>query len=116
MSFEKLRVYQAAELLDREVRALVQKLPPGYARDIDQLLRALGSILYNIPEANASLSPGRRRYHNEVALGSSDEVRAILRRLASRGAFPMTAIQRHCARTSAIAKMLKAMTVKSPPR
>ena len=110
--FEKMRVYQAAELLDQEVRRLIAGLPYRYAKDVDQLMRALGSILYNIAEANGSISPGRRRYHYEVAIGSADEARAVLRRLANRGAFDRKSIRRPSALTITITKMLIAITNK----
>ena len=109
MAFEHLRVYQAAELLDQEVRRLVAVLPYPFAKDVDQLMRALGSILYNIAEANGSISAGRRRYHYEVAMGSADEARAILRRMVNRGALEPKSIRRACALTTTITKMLIAI-------
>ena len=106
MGFENLRVYKAAELLDREVKALLAGLP--HTDDVKQLLRALGSILFNIAEAFGSQYSGRKRYHLVVARGSSDEVRSILRRMASDGILTETAILRSCSLTSVIAKMLTA--------
>jgi four helix bundle protein len=104
MGFENLRVYRAAELLDREVKALLASLP--LTDDVRQLLRALGSILFNIAEAFGSQYPGRKRYHLVVARGSSDEVRSILRRMASDGLLSEKSILRSCSLTSVIAKML----------
>jgi four helix bundle protein len=106
MTFENLRVHQAAELMDDLVVALVATIPRGYARDIDQLKRASASVPYNIAEANGCKHPGRKAYHLEVARGSADETRSILRRLVSRGALTQKAIERPCALTQAIAKML----------
>jgi hypothetical protein len=60
MGLENLRVYKAAELLDRKVKALLAGLP--YTDDVKQLLRALGSILFNIAEAFGSQYTGRKRY------------------------------------------------------
>ena len=47
MGFEHMRVYQAAELLDTLVLALVAKLQAGFGKDVDQLLRAIASVNYN---------------------------------------------------------------------
>jgi four helix bundle protein len=106
MGFENLRVYKAAEVLDREVKALLAGLP--ITDDVKQLLRALGSILFNIAEAFGSQYSGRKRYHLVVARGSSDEVRSILRRMASDGIVTEKSILRSCSLTSVIAKMLTA--------
>ena len=109
MSFEKLRVYQAAVLLDQEVRRLGVHIDRGHASDLDHLKRAVGSILFNIPEANGSTSPGRKHYHLEVARGSADECRAVLKRLVANGALAPREVVKANGLTSAIAKMLTAM-------
>ena len=105
MSFERLRVYRAAELLDDLVVALTSEIPPGHAREIDQLRRASASVPHNITEAYGC-DGGRKAMHLKIARGSVDEVRSILRRLASRGAVTRKAIERPCALAIAIAKML----------
>ena len=106
MSFEKLRVYQAAELLDLGVLALVSKIPRGHARDTDQLKRAAASILYNIAEAYGSESPGRKATFLENARGSSDEVRAVLRRLVRANALSQADVYPLTPLTVTISKML----------
>lgn len=106
MSFEKLRVYQAAELLDRGVLALVEKIPRGHAKDIDQLKRASASILYNIAEAYGSECPGRKAAFLENARGSSDELRAVLRRLVRANGLSGTDIHPLLPLTITVAKML----------
>ena len=106
MSFEKLRVYQAAELLDAEVQRLIARMPSGHGSDVDHLRRAVASLLYNIAEAYGCSSPGRKCNHLEVSRGSSDEARAILRRLVARGALPQHVIEKAGNLTRAIAKML----------
>lgn len=35
MSFEQLRVYQAAELLDAEIKKLIPGIPRGFSQDVD---------------------------------------------------------------------------------
>jgi four helix bundle protein len=105
MTFEKLRVYQAAELLNDMVNELVALIPRGYAREIDNLKRAAASIPHNIAEAYGT-SRGRRALHLEIARGSADESRSILRGLARRGALRPHNIDRPCSVARAIGKML----------
>ena len=114
MGFENLRVYKAAELLDREVKALLAGVP--FTDDVKQLLRALGSILFNIAEAFGSEYAGRKRYHLVVARASADETRSILKRMAGDGIFTQAAILRSCGLTSVIAKMLTAWIQRIPER
>src|SRR5262245_43552819 len=105
MSFEKLRVYQAAELLDDMVTALIPTIKRGYAKDVDQLRRASASVAYNIAEAYGS-EGGRKVAHLVIARGSADETRSVLRRLASRGALSKRAIEKPCTLAVTISKML----------
>ena len=106
MSFEKLRVYQAAERLDQMVLERIARMPRGHAKDIDQLRRASGSVLNNIAEAYGSESPGRKAAFLENSRGSSDEVRSALRRLARAGAIDVRGIHAPAQLTVVIAKML----------
>ena len=108
MSFEHLRVYQAAELLESIVAALISTITSGHVKDIDQLRRACASITYNIAEAFGSEHSGQKIYHLGIARGSADETRAVLKKLAKRGALSTTAITRAVVLTVAIAKMLTA--------
>lgn len=108
MSFERLRVYQAAERLDVEVRGVVKELGSRHLSDIDHLSRSAGSIMFNIAEAYGAGTPGGQRNRLGTARGESDEVRAVLRRLVARNALPPKRIQNACELTSVIAKMLTA--------
>jgi four helix bundle protein len=114
MSFERLRVYQAAERLDELIRGLVEVVPKGHSRDLDQLRRASSSVPYNIAEAYGSTSPGRRRQHLEIARASTDETRAIVRRLAARSALARKSIPKTTTLALTIAKMLTSWISKLP--
>ena len=107
MSFENLRVYQAAELLDKMVMELIPRIPRGFARDIDQLKRASAAVAHNIAEAYGN-DHGRKVLHLQIARGSADETRSILRRLVGRGALTQKDIYSPCALAVTIAKMLTA--------
>ena len=106
MTFEKLRVYQAAEQLDDLIIALVATIPPGHAREVDQLKRASSSVPQNIAEAHGCDQPGRKTNHLEIARGSVDETRSVLRRLVARHALTARAIERPSILARTVAKML----------
>ena len=106
MSFEKLRVYRAAVLLDTIVLALINGALKGHAKDLNQLKAACGAILANIAEAFGSEHIGQKIYHLGIARGSSDEVRSHLRRLVRDGVFTEAQIKRAVPLTVVIAKML----------
>ncbi len=114
MGFEKLRVYQAAQHLNAEVRQLMQRIPRGFAGDANHLERSCGSILFNIPEAYGAGTPGKKRNHLAIARGEADEVRGVLRRLVQKGCLKESEIRRACELTSVIAKMLTAWIDKLP--
>ena len=106
MTFENLRVYQAAVLLDELVMALIAVIPPGNYREIDQLKRAIASLRHNIAEAHGCEQPGRKGNHLEIARGSADEVRSILIRFGSCRVLDQRQIDKPCVLARTIAKML----------
>src|SRR5687768_6582913 len=106
MTFEKLRVYQAAEQLDDMIIAMVAQVPPGHAREVDQLKRSSASVPHNIAEAHGCDQPGRKSNHLQIARGSVDETRSIMRRLAARRALTTRVIERPSILARTIAKML----------
>jgi four helix bundle protein len=107
MGFERLRVYQAAQQLDEEIRTLLEGVPRGHGRDVRHLKASAGSVLFNIAEAFGS-ELGKKRHHLEIARGEADEVRAALRRLVGKAVLTERQIRRACELTSVIAKMLTA--------
>ena len=109
MSFEKLRVYQAAELMDQQVTLLITRIPAGKnPRDLKQLERACPSVQYNIAEAFGSEHVGQKINHLGIARGSVDETRSILRKLSKNGTLAPKEVQQPCALAIVIAKMLTA--------
>jgi four helix bundle protein len=114
MSFEHLKVYQAAELLDAEINNLIAGIPRGHSKDIDELRRAVGSVLFNIPEAYGLEQPGKKRNHLEIARGSADEARAVLRRFVNNNVLTEKATRRARTLTQAIAKMLTSWIASLP--
>ena len=109
MSFEKLRVYQAAVLLDKMILALVKGLPAKHWKDVDQLRRATASIIANIAEAYGSLHVGQKTYYLGIARGSADESRAHMRRLVNDGGLSEEEIKQPHILARTIAKMLTSL-------
>ena len=107
MSFHKLRVYQAAELLDELVGEIIGRVT-GQEKDVNQLKRAAPSVPYNIAEAFGSEHNGQKINHLGIARGSVDETRAILRKLAKAGAVSPADTSRATLLAVTIAKMLTA--------
>jgi four helix bundle protein len=113
MSFESLRVYQAAVLLDELVNQLIPLIPRGFAKEIDNLKRASSSVHHNIAEADG-YDDGRKKHHLQIARGSANETRSILCRFTRRNALAKNAIERPCGLTFIIGKMLTAWIQKLP--
>jgi four helix bundle protein len=109
MSFETLRVYQAAEQLRAEVDKLAKNMRPEFGDAYRHFDEAVNSILNNIAEGSASIYPGKRRTFYDIALGSAGEARSSLRSLAQRGAFGRSPIWQPLSLCKLIGKMLTAM-------
>ena len=108
MSFERLKVYQAAILFDEIILDLIKRARPGHSKDLHQLKDASGSGRANIAEAFGSEHPGQKIYHLGKSRGSYDEARDWLKRLVAAGAFEERDITRAVPLSVAIAKMLTA--------
>ena len=108
MSYQKLRVYQAAVELRAEVdklrKVLIRK--PEFLSLFAHVDDAVDSIQNNIAEGSSSVYPGKQAKFFDIALGSADEVRSGLRSLSERGAFGSTKTYRATALAFTIAKML----------
>ena len=89
MSFEHLRVYQAAETLSLRVNALTDRMGGQWQDEIKNLRDAAASVPYNIAEAKGVDRPGHGKMilHLEIARGSVDETRSALRKLTADGLF-----------------------------
>ncbi|HEX6133993.1 MAG TPA: four helix bundle protein [Longimicrobiales bacterium] len=80
---ERLRVYHLALAFARELDATLRRVrvDPSLA---NHLVRAAESIILNVSEGSAHLSPGRKRYHYQVAYASAGECIGALARLKDR--------------------------------
>lgn len=113
MSFETLRVYQAAQQLREEVDKLRPFLRRGFENEFKHVDEACDSILNNIPEGHDSKYPARRVNFYDIAAGSAREVRSGLRSLDRRKGFkPGAKVFRPIVLSLAISKMLKSLIAK----
>ncbi|MGQ0815097.1 MAG: four helix bundle protein [Gemmatimonadota bacterium] len=112
MSFEKMRVYLAAEQLAAKVHAIIKMIPESRQDDAEHLGAAATSVPNNIAEAygvgrsDKELPQGRKLMHLEIARGSADETRSILRRLTQEGILPEVVTRPLMILARAVAKML----------
>ena len=72
-----LHVYQVMREALVALRPLLARIAKHDADLADELRRAAKSVLLNIGESEG-LSPGRKRQHREIALGSLYEVRSAI--------------------------------------
>ena len=84
--FEKLIVYKKAMALRRLIQPLTSKPPRKAAKLVDELDRAVDSVLLNVPEGcgRPPLSKGRREFYRK-ALGSAKEAGSSLNILGVKG-------------------------------
>lgn len=70
---QKLHCYRLALEVAKRVPNLVDRWPTGTGYLVDQLRRALCSVLLNIGEGNGRRSPKERRRFFDIARGSAVE-------------------------------------------
>ena len=108
MSYDDLRVHQAAILLRDEVDAIIKSVY-GNRNTLGQLDRAAESVLLNIAEARGQRTPGQRCSLYGIARGSADETRGCLQTLVRRRAIGAERVFRAIGLTYTIGKMLTAL-------
>ncbi|MHC4597816.1 MAG: four helix bundle protein [Planctomycetota bacterium] len=88
--FEKLVVYQKTMVLRHLIQPLTSKPPRKAAKLVDELDRAVDSILLNVPEGcgRPRLSKARREY-NRKALGSAKEAASAVNILVVKEQVPV---------------------------
>jgi len=78
MLHERLMSYQKALLLAGDLSKEVAKWRRGHGYLVDQLKRAMSSIILNLAEGNARRSQKERRRFFEIARASASEVSACI--------------------------------------
>ena len=78
MNHQRLKCYQFAMSMAKDMPSLLSGWPRGYYYLSDQIKRATSSIVLNIAEGNARTSILERKRFFTIAMGSSSEVFSIL--------------------------------------
>jgi four helix bundle protein len=107
--FEKLIVYKKAMALRKLIRPLTSKPPRKSAKLVDELDRAVDSILLNVPEGcgRPRFSKSRREF-NRKALGSAKEAASALNLLGVKGQIP---VEMACAARRLLLEIVKMLEV-----
>ena len=78
MNHQRLKCYNMAMSMTKALPTMIEKWPRGYSYLIDQLKRALASIVLNIAEGNGRTSRLERKRFFTISMASSSEVSSIL--------------------------------------
>jgi four helix bundle protein len=103
---ERIRMWQAAELLVAEIDELMPRAKWQAMNSADHLERAAESVLFNISEGVAAYQPRVKIAAYEIAKKEANEVRAILRRLIIKKLLTDREIERAYGLAGAIIGML----------
>ncbi len=76
-SHQRLKCYMVALSVAKQMPELIRSWPTGTAYLVDQLKRALSSVVLNISEGNGRRSVKERRRFFDIAIGSAQEVSAV---------------------------------------
>lgn len=94
MRVEETPMYQAAELLMREVDRLMPRARRMSRNAADHMERSCESVLFNIAEGLSCFQPKVKLTAYNIARKEAHELRAILRRLYIKGVFTESEIAR----------------------
>ena len=106
MNHQKLRCYQMALQLLKEVASVMTSWPSARAVLKDQLERASTSVILNLAEGAGKLTPKDRRKFFSIARGSIQEVAACLDIAYALGSIESVEYARHQATCLSIVKMV----------
>ncbi len=106
MLHEKLGCYTKSVSLAEELCKEVAKWPKGSGYLIDQLRRAVASVVLNIAEGNARRSPVERHRFFEVSRASLSEVSACIDLIKAFGFSGCSKAESYKSQANEISKML----------
>lgn len=111
--FERLDVYRVAVEFDQVMSAA---LAGRRGPDVDQLDRAIGSVLSNIAEASTHpVAPNKLRIYR-LALGEAAECLNLISRLERRHQLPRLTYNRGRSLIERVLRMLRVLSGVSPDR
>jgi four helix bundle protein len=91
MNHEKLECYKQLVEVAEEVARRMTSWPRGHGDLVDQLRRAMASVVLNLAEGNSRKSMAERRRFFEIARGSVIEVAACIDLARAFGLIPKPA-------------------------
>ena len=109
MLHEKLECYRRSVRLAEEFSKEGAKWPRGYGYLLDQLRRAMASLVLNLAEGNARRSRKERRRFFDIARGSGAEVAACLDLIAAFELMPQGMVIDFKSRLTEVCKMIWAL-------
>jgi len=106
MLHEKLGCYRKSVQLAEDLSKGGAKWPKGYGYLLDQLRRAMASVVLNLAEGNARKTAAERRRFFEISRASAAEVSACLDLAGAFGIVAPALMQARKARLSEISRMI----------
>lgn len=98
---EGMPVMRVARRLDREVQRLLRRYGRWMGPDTERHLhKTMDSVLFNLGEAAARVSPGQKAYHYAVTQGETGEMLAGLHTLVDRKIVPAAEARLGCSYAS----------------
>ncbi len=116
MSFEKLKAYQAAMRLRRELDQLRNSLDPQFIYAFEHVSRAADSILLNLAEGSDSEYPAKRVVFYDTARNSANEAWSGLRFIQVRGGFTSKSALKTCTLAYAVTKLIAGLIQEAKSR
>ena len=106
MLHEKLRCYKRSIELSEEISKEVARWPRGYSYLIDQMKRAMASVVLNMAKGNTRRSNTERRRFFEISRASCAEVSACIDLIKAFNLSPQSKTEAFKTTLTEISKML----------
>ncbi len=106
MLHEKLDCYRESITLAKELGGLACGWPRGYGYLVDQLRRAMASVVLNLAEGNARMGKGERKRFFQISRASLAEVSACIDLAAAFSLIPTRCEMENKERADRISKMI----------
>jgi four helix bundle protein len=106
MLHEKLDCYRESVVLAKELAGYVGEWPRGYGYLVDQLRRAMASVVLNLAEGNARMGKGERKRFFQISRASLAEVSACIDLASAFSLLQARCVMENKERIERISKML----------
>ncbi len=106
MLHERLDCYRESIKLAKELGGISGGWPRGYGYLVDQLRRAMASVVLNLAEGNARMGKGERKRFFQISRASLAEVAACIDLAAAFSLIPARAVMENKELIDRISRML----------